>query len=303
MSDPPRSWITVLHRSRFLSRCCPPRQGLAAVLLALAMTVGASRDAQALTIVLDFVMGPTMDVFGADTTTANLAAYGFTGLNDTQVREATLAAVMNDFLGYPTVGMNPSSPLANGQELDIDFALGFDNFTAPMNADPEYYYFAIGDAAGGETFLGQACLACIRTPVETGPNGGAVTGMTLGSIMTNNIATLSGLATSDEQLINLLAGTIAHEIGHTLSLNHAGVVANPGASAYTIMSTGAAPFSMPNSQRVLDRSFSYAEFDQLIEAVGVRDAAVVPEPGTWLLCSAGLVLGLLARARRRQRGA
>jgi hypothetical protein len=291
------------HRLKFLSHCCPTRQSIVAALFAVSMTVGTSRDAQSLTIVLDFVMGPTTDVFGGDTTTANLAAYGFTGLTNTQVRDATLAAVMIDFHGYPTVGMDPSSPLANGQELDIDFELGFNNFTAPMNGDPEYYYFAIGDATGGETFLGQACLGCIRTPVETGPNGGAVSGMTLGSIMTNNIATLAGLATSDEQLINLLVGTISHEIGHALSLNHNGVAANPGASAYTLMATGGSPFNMPNNQRVLDRSFSYAEFDQLIDAVGVRDEpTVVPEPGTWLLFSTALVMGLFARARRGRRG-
>jgi hypothetical protein len=305
MSDPPgvasqffrrKRVKKVPHRPKFLSHWYPTRQGIAAALLAFGITAGTSREAQALTIVLDFVIGATTDVFGVGTTTANLAAYGFTGLTDTQVRTATLAAVTNDYLGFPTVGMNPLSPLANGKRLGIDFELGFNNFTAPTNGDSEYYYFAIGSATGGHTFLGQACLGCVRVPFETGPNFGAVNGMTVGSILTNNIAALAVLATTDAQRVNLLAGTISHEIGHSLFLLHSGVAANPGASTYTIMGTGAE--GMPNGERILDRSFSYSEFDQLIDAVGV-----VPEPGTWLLLSTGLVVGLFARARQRQRGA
>lgn len=272
------------------------------VTLAAGLTLGTPRQAQALTIILDFATGSTTDIFGAGTTAANFTPYGF-GLSLAQIESASFAAVANDYLGYSTVGANPLSPLPNGKQLNINFELST-GLSAPVNGDTEYYYVAIGNHTGANPgFLGQACLSCVRAPVETGPNFGVTNHSIVGSILVDNIATLAGLASTDTERINLLAGTITHEIGHTLSLDHpGGPVANPGASIYDVMATGAAPTSMPNGERIKDRAFSYVDFGQLISAVGLRDApvAAVPEPETYALLLAGLgLLGFAARRRKK----
>jgi hypothetical protein len=251
------------------------RFGSAAIGLTLGvgLTVGTPRPGHTLTFELDFVSGPTTDINGVGTTTANFAPYGF-GLNLAQIQAAALAAVNNDYLGYPTVGANASSPLPNNKELNIKFEVT-NALTVPVNGDPEYYYVAIGTNTTGNGFFGQACLGCVRIAPLTGPNGVANHSI-VGSILTNNIASLAGLASTDAERINLLVGTTSHEIGHTLSLIHPpGPEANPGASIYSLMATGAAPTNMPDMERIKDRAFSYSEFGTLINSVGVRD---VPGP-------------------------
>jgi hypothetical protein len=255
--------------------------------LALGLAVAAPKPAQALTIVLNFVPSATTDIFSVGTLPETFATWGFTTLDLAGIRAATLAAVRNDYLGYPTVGANASSPLPNGKELNINFTLS-NGTTGPGNGDSEWYYVAIGDANPNQGFLGQACLGCVRNSsgVSTTANGGIV-----GSILTDTIAGLLSLATSDAQRINLLAGTVAHEIGHTLTLVHpSGPLANPGASAYSLMGTGASPTNMPNAERVLDRSFAYTEFNQLIGSVGLRNVSPIPEPSTTALLAVGVLV-------------
>jgi hypothetical protein len=76
----------------------------------------------------------------------------------------------------------------------------------------------------------------------------------VGSILTDRIATLAGLASTDAERINLLVETISHEIGHTLSLVHPpGPEANPGASIYTLMSVVTARTNQPDSERIRTR--------------------------------------------------
>jgi hypothetical protein len=275
----------------------PPSAALGLALV-LCLSLGPARTASALTIVLDFVTGPTTDIFGTGTTIADYAPYGFTGMNTAQIQAATLAAVTADYLAYPTVGMDASSPLPNGMELAIDFELA-SGTTPPVNGDSEYFYVAIGDNTTGDGFLGAACLACVRNAAGAGPNFGVAIGDIVGSILVDNIAGLAGLASTDTQRINLLAGTISHEIGHTLSLPHPpGAQANPGASAYSIMGTGASPTFMPNAERVKDRAFAYSEFDQIIDAVGLRDAGAVPEPDMLGLFLLGAALLFMNRRKR-----
>jgi PEP-CTERM motif len=89
-----------------------------------------------------------------------------------------------------------------------------------------------------------------------------------------------------------------------LTLVHPGAaLANPGASAYSLMATGAAPTSMPNNQRILDRDFAYSEFATLIQSVGLRDAvSPVPEPETYAMMLAGMLFVIgTARARNGRR--
>lgn len=277
-----------------------PRRLLAAAFaFAASMTAAACNPAQALTISLDFVTGATTDIAGVGTTAANYAPFGFTGLNTAQIQSSILAAVVMDYLGFPTVSGDPLSPLGAGKQLDIDFVLG-NSTAAPANGDSEYYFVAIGTRASlGDTFLGQACIECVRTATGAGPNG-TTSGKIVGSILVDNIASaLADLASTDLQRVNLLAETVAHEIGHSLSLVHpSGPAANPGASAYSIMGTGVSPTFMPNGERILDRAFSYPEMTQLAAAVGVRD---VPEPASWLLLGFGTV-ALLRVSRRRGAG-
>ncbi len=258
--------------------------------LLFALSLALVPQARATTIFLDFVTSSTTDILlpSATTTQADLAAlFSFSSLNNAQIKSALLDAVINDFLGYPTVGTNALSPLPNGKQLNVNFLLA-----GTASLDPEFYYIDIGN--GAYSFLGQACLGCIRGGPTFAPNGARV-----GSIISNTIATqLASLATTDAQRLNLLAGTISHEIGHTFSLDHPNsALANPGASLYSLLATGAAPTSMPNDQRILDRAFSYSEFTQLISAIGVTDAPV-PEPATLSIFGIGISFIIGIRVRR-----
>jgi hypothetical protein len=135
-------------------------------------------------------------------------------------------------------------------------------------------------------------------PILSGP---AVSNHSIvGSVLTDNIAPLAGLASTDAERTNLLVETISHEIGHTLSLIHPlGPEPDPGASIFSLMAITPA---MPDSERIKDQAFSYSEFSTLIDSVGLRDVAPVPGPivGAGL---PGLILAcgtLLALARRRR---
>ncbi len=274
------------------------RPSFALLLTALTLsTTALIPSAPAATILLNFVSAPTKDILGTGTTAADFAPFAFTTLTDPQIREASLAAVRADYLSFPNSAADALSPLPRGMELNLNFELRTATTPPadpPANHDPEYYSVAIGTGTTGDGFLGYSLGSAIRDRSGAGPNSGTTTATIIGSILTNNIASLADLATTDAQRINLLAGTIAHEIGHALSLEHPrGPAPNPGQSPFSIMSTGAAPSNMPSQERTTDRAFSYAEFAQLIAAVGLR---AVPTPGTLALLSLG---GVIALRRRR----
>jgi hypothetical protein len=273
------------------------KQALLSVALVAGLGMVAPKPAQALTVVLDFVSVATTDQFGVGTLPETFFTWGFTGLNLAGVRAAVLDAVNNDYLNYPTFGANPQSPLPDGKQLNINFVTSVGQ-TLPGNGDSEWYYMAIGDANPNVGFLGQACLGCVRNSsgVSTVANG-----TIFGSTLTDTIASLLSLATSDAQRINLLAGTVAHEIGHSLTLVHpVSALPNPGASTFSLMGTGASPTLMPNAERVKDRSFAYTEFSSLIQSVGLRNVSPVPETGTTLMLTMGLVmLGLRLQKTRK----
>jgi hypothetical protein len=276
---------------------------VASAALALSLSAVMPNDAKALTVSLNFVTSTTGDIFGVNTSAANLVtSLGFTTMNAAQVQSSILTSLLNDYLGYAANDTNALSPLAAGKRLDIDFVIGSG---APANGDAENYFVNIGNDVGSNGFLGAACYGCVRDSSGTGPHG-VSNHETVGSILVDNIASLASLAANDAERINLLEGTIAHEIGHTLFLDHPfGTTANPGASAYSLMGTGASPTNMPNAERVKDRAFSYAEFSQLIQSVGVRDVSTttaVPEPGTLGLVGLAMV-ALAAKSRRGVRAA
>ena len=295
--------LPIVNIEPIMNRRCS--QAVLAMALALGLALGIQRPALALTFMLDFVSSPAQDIFGAQTDVTYFGGFGFSGMSYADIRAATLDAVANDYLDYPTVWENASSPLPIGKQLNLNFAMSLGQ-TAPVNDDSEYYFMAIGNflpSAWVTTMpaLGQACYACVRNAAGYGPNYSVLNGSIVGSIFTNNIASLAYLAGTNEQRINLIAGTIAHEIGHTLTLDHpSGPLWNPGASSFSLMATGAYPTYMPNAQRVQDRAFSYSEFNQLIAAVGTRDVPVtpVPEADTYAMLLAGLLV--LAIATRRK---
>lgn len=266
----------------------------AALALGLVVTAATPRPAQALTMMLNFTGAPATDIFSNSLVSESFASWGFTGLSLNDVRNATLAAVNNDFLNYPAFGAGTSSPpLPVGKQLNINFEWTT-GLTAPTSGDTQYFYLNIGDAVPNVAYLGDACYGCVRS---NGLFGTVANGSQVGSILTDSIAGLLALASTDNQRINLLAGTISHEIGHTLLLDHpGGALANPGASSFSLMATGASPTNMPNDQRVLDRAFAYSEFSTLITTVGLRDVSPVPEPATYGLMALGLV-AVMVRVR------
>ena len=163
-------------------QACKKSALVAAAVLSLGL---ATERAEALTVMLNFVAAPTTDRNGVGTLPETFAAWGFVGMSLNDVRNATLAAVQNHYLGYPSFATNALSPLPAGFELDIDFEWS-NGATAPVNGDTEWYYMAIGDANPNQGFLGQACLGCVRNssgllPERSSGDGGDVAGVSCGS--------------------------------------------------------------------------------------------------------------------------
>lgn len=256
---------------------------------ALIATLGCTGlPAAALTFILDFAPTQEANLVGG---TANAmtpfdhSVYGFSGLNQTTAQTAILNAVSDHYLNYPTQSDDPLSPLPDGTQLNIDFEIGTIG-VGPQNNDPVHFYIGLGETTA-QSVLGFAYLPAAFFTQYIGQQ--------IGSVFTDNIAILSPLAQTDEELINLIAGTTSHEIGHTLSLQHpVGTAANPGESAHSVMATGVSPSNMPSGERIKEREFSYENFSTLMQIVGIRPV-VVPVPGSVALLGGACAILIVAR--------
>jgi hypothetical protein len=225
--------------------------------------------ANALTFVLDFNdanQENTSDIFGTEVTDFNVNSYGFAPTEFDLVTNSILDKVESHFYDIPTESNYfgaTTSPIPDGQELDIDFEIGEINAFTPSDGDSDYYFVQIGSAVSNEvTSLGQAGLNTARS--SNGTVNSFFQRRVVGSVFTDNIVNLRGLTPSNtlktgnlEATTNAIAGTLSHEIGHTLSLNHVykGQSETFG-NVPPLLGTGA--LDLPNSDRINDRAFSFS---------------------------------------------
>jgi hypothetical protein len=298
---------------------------IATIVLLLLLLCRAS-STPALTIVIDFndpAQGNTTDVFGNIVSTFSVTSFGFLEADRNTIYDSIMLELDRDYHQIPTVGTDAMSPIPDSMELDIDFVVG-DFGTLPSNGDPEYFYMQVGTRAGGTACAGLGCASVSGARTSSGGSGLRPIGTMLGSIYTNNINGL-GLLTPSNALTSgdlsatthAINGTLAHEIGHTVSLGHmrkAGSVTPNGLPP--LMGTGA--FDLPNQDRIFDREFSYFGFNsntgsgtstyvaQLVAAIGLREVesvmiSSVPEPSSWFLLAALGSFVLTGRRRIRSR--
>ncbi len=257
--------------------------------------------AAALTIMIDFndpAQGNTTDAISDVVSTFDITAYGFNDPVDRfNIYHGILTALDHDFHGIPTASQYLFSPIPDGYELDIDFEIG-DVGNTPANGDSDYYFVQLGSFVSSSYAPSNALgLSAMYGAI----NGKYNFGDTLASIFTNNINLLDTTLTEGNlnNTINAINGTLAHEIGHTLGLQHVKV---EGAMMPTglkpLMATGTVASGLQNADRLIDREFaSYAtlsdsfgnqaSLQQLVNVLGLRP---IPEPATCLLLAAGLAL-------------
>ncbi|MDZ4688665.1 MAG: hypothetical protein SH850_26630, partial [Planctomycetaceae bacterium] len=239
------------------------------------------------TVVLDFKTvgeGLTTDVFGNNVGDFDVTSFGFAANQFDEVVAAIAADVDEDYFSE-LVG-TVAGPA--GQDLKIDFVVG--NYGTPPPGPTEYFYVQIGSGVAGPhtgaSILGVAATSSIRS--ATGMTSPGFMGSIVSSIFTDNIQGLGGLtpgnALSSGNLTHTtyaVSGTLAHEIGHALSLSHINKAGStqptPGVSP--LMGTGA--IDLPNQDRITDREFSLSGVDgqsgnaprqhvqQLVDALGL----------------------------------
>ncbi|MEM7313219.1 MAG: hypothetical protein AAF497_08710, partial [Planctomycetota bacterium] len=240
-----------------------------------------------LTIIVDFndaSQGTTTDGIGNQITTFDPTIYGFinTPQNREMIENAVLARTQEYFQGI-------ASGLPSGEQLKIEFELG-DIGDTPMNGSNDYYYVQVGTAADNtSTILGQAFLGAARTSL-----GVPVTpvGSVFGSVFTDNIQTMTGFTPSNALTsgnVNFtalaIANTLAHEIGHGVSLNHINTIGTITPTGLPpVMGTGAIDATAqdqidPNEfsvQGINDELLGVVQrhIDQLEGAIGTHDATL-----------------------------
>lgn len=247
-------------------------------------------NAHALLVKLDFSTFGSTDLWGNVTNAFDVTQAGFTSGDFSSITQSILSAVREDYYSTSYAFINTN------QQLDIDFLIATvaDDVSG---IDADNYTFQIGTGVSGPDtgYLGIACSGCVSS-------SGATTNSVVGSIFSNTIFTVLGAAVGGlwdlTEVINAIAGTLSHEIGHTLGLSHpSGAQSNPGESAYALMATGASPSNMPNSERLVNRAFSDANMQILVDNIGLRTTASVSAPSVFALFTFGLI-GIFIRRTR-----
>lgn len=240
--------------------------------LLLCLCLSISFNSNALLIKLDFETLGSQDMWGNITNNFELSqAPGLTESYST-VTNAILQAVRQDYYSkdYDFIG--------NNQQLDIDFILASVS-TDVSTLDSSHYTIQIGSGSSGS--FGVACFACVSSNT-------VAQNTIFGSVFSNNIfnwlSPSAGGSWDLTEVVNAIAGTLSHEIGHALALGHPnGAQSNPGESAWGVMATGAPPSSMPNIERLKNRAFSNTNMQSLTRTLGLRtleQPQSVPEPAT-----------------------
>jgi hypothetical protein len=254
-----------------------------------------------LTIVLDFndpSQPNTTDGLGNVVTTFDVTAFGFSPADFSTVTQSVLEQVRSHYHDIATSDVFPQSPIPPAMELAVEFLIG-DIGTPPSNGSTDFYYVQIGTGVSGQCIGALGCASVNSIRNSAGAPGAAV-GSVIGSIFSDTIQSMGGLAPSNalssgdlEFTTNALAGTISHEAAHGLSLAHlnwAGAVTPNGFPP--IMGTGA--IDLPNQQRIGEREFAYSGFNsqnggaqqfhmnQLVSAIGLHaaDGDDPPDPLT-----------------------
>ena len=256
-----------------------------AIILLLTAIVGAPlKRANALTFVIDF--DPIITFQGNTMSAFDVTPYGFVAGQRDTVISSIMTELRNDFHNI----VSPSIP--SGMQLAINFVEGStSDGGATANGDAEYYYIAVGNG-NGSTPLGEAFLNGVNV---FGP------GNMLGAIYTDEIFTsiynANGTPGDLFQTTHAIEGTLAHEIGHTLNLEHCVFSSSVTPNGLDpLMASGAT--GLPNASRVTNREFSTScnisggtqtSIDLLVSNVGLEDTPVVPEPATILIFGIGLV--------------
>lgn len=234
-----------------------------------------SFNANALLIKLDFETLGSVDMWGNVTSSFNEAQA--IGLNESysNLTNAILEAVRGDYYSTSYSFLNVE------QQLDIDFMIS-SAATDVFDIDPEHYTIQIGTRTSGpHAGFGVACYGCAVGTSQSGSQYKDVANTVFGSVFSNNIFDwLLGDAGGSYDLneaVNAIAGTLSHEIGHALGLDHPpGMQINPGESAWGIMATGST--FMPNAERLSDRAFSDINMQYLVDTIGTRMIQSEPQP-------------------------
>ena len=247
------------------------------------------------TIVVDFKEPgepDTTDSIGNTVGPFDVTAYGFEADEFDLVKDAVMAELQEDYFD------ELAGTVANkdGAMLNVNIIEG--NIGTPPPGVSEYYFVQVGSGLKGPFIfaLGVARGSAIRNVFGDGPNGETVVGDVVSSVFTDNIQGIGGLTPQNALTsgnltftTNAIVGTLAHEIGHTVSLSHINtnnsVQRTPGVAP--IMGTGA--IDLPNQLRITDRQFSLtglneqsdndSEFHvlQLVFALGLTETNETPQ--------------------------
>ena len=240
-------------------------------------------DPTIVTFILDFIDGddcldptPCESVDGNDMGEFNIADYGFDRDADWGiVTQSIFAKVQQHYFNIPQMG----TALGNNQELKVQFAIG--DIHSPPEELNEFYFVMIGSDPASDN-LGVALHPGVRNAAGGGPI--LANGSIAASIHTDQINELTNLTPANALMsgnlqftTNAIAGTVSHEIAHTVSLEHISANTATPTGLPPIMGTGTfndlgpGMGNLPNQARIQDREFATVRVAEASTAIGTRN--------------------------------